>query len=187
MSNTVDKLLKLMKTKAPSILFTVTSEHDYDCEQLWYAPDVEYVIVTVKASCIVNGEILEESDCIGGIDKQVHSDDYGTINDYADSLFVTAITNLRKLTTPLSFELTSQLDNALESIKTLSTDRLLDALKRARILLDIVTIGQVIDSDNKVITASGLNPWCVNEGASRNDKINLNWLDTIIKDFDYER
>jgi hypothetical protein len=38
------------------------------------------------------------------------------------------------------------------------------ALERARILVGILTVGQVIRAGDRAISAAGLNPWCLNEG-----------------------
>lgn len=58
-------------------------------------------------------------------------------------------------------------------------------LKRARALLGLVTIGQVMESGRASIEAAGLSPYCVNEGqAQKSDRIPLWWLDHLITEFE---
>lgn len=49
----------------------------------------------------------------------------------------------------------------------------LEQLERIRALLPLlrkITIRQVLDSGDEVISATGLNPWCVNEGRAQGDE-----------------
>jgi hypothetical protein len=58
----------------------------------------------------------------------------------------------------------------------------LAALERCLPLLRLLTIGQVIAGGDKAIDASGLNPWCLNEGrAEAGDRLNLWWLECAIE------
>lgn len=57
-------------------------------------------------------------------------------------------------------------------------ERLKAIIARARPLVALVTVGMVINSDDNTIQASGLNPWCLNEGtAQREDKLSTWWME----------
>lgn len=43
-------------------------------------------------------------------------------------------------------------------------DALVAALEEARVLVGLLTVRQVIEAGDEAIMASGLNPWCMNEG-----------------------
>ena len=58
-------------------------------------------------------------------------------------------------------------------------------LKRAKILIEIISVKQVLESDNDIIFASGINPWCVNEGtATGYEKISTYFIDNMIKEIE---
>lgn len=46
----------------------------------------------------------------------------------------------------------------------------LAALERARPLVALLTVRQVIEAGDDAIAAAGLNPWCMNEGLARGDE-----------------
>jgi hypothetical protein len=49
----------------------------------------------------------------------------------------------------------------------------IETLERIRALLPLlrkITIRQVLDSGDEVISASGLDPWCINEGRATGDE-----------------
>lgn len=48
--------------------------------------------------------------------------------------------------------------------------KLLEALERARPLVALLTVRQVIEAGDDAIAAAGLNPWCMNEGLARGDE-----------------
>ena len=51
-------------------------------------------------------------------------------------------------------------------------------LDRARPLVALLTVRQVIQGGDDVIAASGLNPWCINEGRATGDEpISAWWLE----------
>lgn len=59
---------------------------------------------------------------------------------------------------------------------------ILDVLRRAKVLVGLVGIGAILDAGDAAIDASGLNPWCVNEGrATREDKTSTWWIDGAIE------
>ncbi len=67
-----------------------------------------------------------------------------------------------------------------ESLWIENRDELLEELERARTLLRLITVRQVIESDLKTINAAGLNPYCINEGrATGNDRIDTSFMDDI--------
>jgi hypothetical protein len=47
---------------------------------------------------------------------------------------------------------------------------LLEALKRAVVLAELVTIRQIIQAGDHAIKAAKLNPWCINEGLATGDE-----------------
>lgn len=50
------------------------------------------------------------------------------------------------------------------------------ALERANVLLRLLTVGQILQGGEDAIEASGINPWCVNEGrADRDDRWSPPW------------
>lgn len=52
-----------------------------------------------------------------------------------------------------------------------------EQMERIKTLLSLITVGQVIDAGPAAIDASGLNPWCLNEGRGRReDRLNLWWV-----------
>ena len=53
--------------------------------------------------------------------------------------------------------------------------QLVDELKKAQILLRLLTVQQVIESGGPFIEASGLNPWCLNEGLSTGNERLSTW------------
>lgn len=57
----------------------------------------------------------------------------------------------------------------------------LDALRRARVLVRPLTVRDALRSD-RAIEAAGLNPWCVNEGrATGDERLDLFWLGHAIE------
>jgi hypothetical protein len=55
-------------------------------------------------------------------------------------------------------------------------------LERARTLLSLLTIRQVIEAGDEAINAVGLNPYAMNEGrATGEEGINTYWFDDAIK------
>lgn len=51
------------------------------------------------------------------------------------------------------------------------------AVARCRPLLALLTVRQVIEGGDDAIQASGLNPWCINEGrATGDERIDPWWL-----------
>lgn len=57
----------------------------------------------------------------------------------------------------------------------------LSALRRAQTLAGLVTIRQIFDAGNDAINASGLNPYCMNEGLASGDETITPWfLDVAI-------
>lgn len=56
-------------------------------------------------------------------------------------------------------------------------ERLTGLVARARPLVSLLTVRQVIESNDEAICASGLNPWCMNEGLANGDEsIGAWWL-----------
>lgn len=51
-----------------------------------------------------------------------------------------------------------------------------EAFVRLKPLLRMWTIGEVIKAGDAAIEATGLNPWCIAEGADPNQPIDLWWL-----------
>ena len=49
------------------------------------------------------------------------------------------------------------------------TDRAPEALKRAAVLVPLLTVGQVFAAGTDAIEAAGLDPWCMNEGLADKD------------------
>lgn len=61
--------------------------------------------------------------------------------------------------------------------------RLEDALRRADLLVQLVTVRQVIDSGNSAIEAAGLDPWCINEGKATGDEhLSPYWIDAALNE-----
>ena len=60
-------------------------------------------------------------------------------------------------------------------------DELVTALKRARELVRLVTVRQVIGGGDKAIEAAGLNPWCINEGADLDDTLDTWRIDAALE------
>lgn len=59
--------------------------------------------------------------------------------------------------------------------------QMLEALKKAKELVKLITVRQVIDGGNAAIDASGLNPWCINEGlAYGNEPIDISFITAAI-------
>ncbi len=57
-------------------------------------------------------------------------------------------------------------------------ERLRTAVARARPLVALVTVRQVIEAGDREIDAAGLNPWCINEGlATGDEKISTWWME----------
>ena len=57
------------------------------------------------------------------------------------------------------------------------------ALERAKILIGLLTVEQVISAGDEFISASGLNPWCLNEGlAAGDEKISTAFINFAIQD-----
>lgn len=55
------------------------------------------------------------------------------------------------------------------------------AVARARPLVALLTVRQVIEAGGEALEASGLNPWCVNEGlAQGGERLDPWWLDAGI-------
>lgn len=64
---------------------------------------------------------------------------------------------------------------------TSKVKELVEAAKRAQVLLRAVTVRRVLEAGSDVIEASGLNPWCVNEGrADGSESIGTWWLESAI-------
>ena len=60
-------------------------------------------------------------------------------------------------------------------------ERLREALERADKLVGLVTIKQVLDGGDAAISASGINPWCVNEGlADGSEHIGTDFIDRAL-------
>lgn len=58
---------------------------------------------------------------------------------------------------------------------------LLAELKRARTLVSLLTVRQVIEAGDDAISAAGLNPWCLNEGlAEGHEQIGCSRIDAAI-------
>lgn len=54
-------------------------------------------------------------------------------------------------------------------------------LKRCRVLVDLLTVRQVMDAGDAAIEAAGLNPWCLNEGlATGEEHIDAWWIGAAI-------
>lgn len=61
-------------------------------------------------------------------------------------------------------------------------DEMLAALERANVLAKLVTVRQAIESGDEAIEASGLNPWCMNEGlADGYEKIGFYAVDLLLE------
>ena len=59
--------------------------------------------------------------------------------------------------------------------------RLRDALKRAKELVCLVTVKQVLEAGDAAINAAGLNPWCINEGlADGTEYIQTDFIDRAL-------
>lgn len=72
----------------------------------------------------------------------------------------------------------------LDSIvnKTNSHDALVAALKRAKAVMKPKTIREIIQSGDDCISASGLNPYCMNEGlASGDEDFDCDFIDEALK------
>jgi hypothetical protein len=53
-----------------------------------------------------------------------------------------------------------------------------EVLARAKVLIRLLTVQQVFDAGTPAITASGLNPWCMNEGlATGRELLSTWWMD----------
>lgn len=59
-------------------------------------------------------------------------------------------------------------------------DELVEALKKAQTLVSLLTVGQVIDAGDEAINAAGFNPWCLNEGAEKNEQISTHFIDATL-------
>lgn len=71
------------------------------------------------------------------------------------------------------------LEAALSECNRLRTEnkRLRAALKRAEVLVGLVTVRQAIHAGNDAIEAAGLNPWAMNEGlATGDERVSTWWL-----------
>ena len=64
------------------------------------------------------------------------------------------------------------------------SDEVETALRRAEVLVPLLTVRQVIEAGGGAIAAAGLNPWCINEGrATGDERIGQQWwLTAAIKD-----
>ena len=52
-----------------------------------------------------------------------------------------------------------------------------EALERARVLVSLLTVRQVIAAGDDACDAAGLNPWCINEGLATGDEnIATHWM-----------
>jgi hypothetical protein len=60
-----------------------------------------------------------------------------------------------------------------ECVNCANLQREIDKLKT---LARLVTVNQVFAAGNDAINASGLNPWCINEGRATGEET-LHWLD----------
>jgi hypothetical protein len=73
-----------------------------------------------------------------------------------------------------------------ESSEKMMSDTI-ETLERIRALLPLlrkITISQVLDSGDEVISAAGLNPWCVKEGRATSDERAISdWRYTEMRDF----
>lgn len=59
--------------------------------------------------------------------------------------------------------------------------RLREALARCQPLVALLTVRQVIQGGDDAIEASGLNPWCINEGrATGDERIGTWWVDAAL-------
>lgn len=55
-----------------------------------------------------------------------------------------------------------------------------EAYDRAKMLLRLVTVGQVVAAGDAAISASGVNPWAMNEGLAEKDSpISTHWFDVV--------
>jgi hypothetical protein len=59
---------------------------------------------------------------------------------------------------------------------------IIETLKRAQKLVPLLTVRQVINAGDHAIEASGLNPYCLNEGQAIGDEyISSWWIDWAIE------
>lgn len=61
-------------------------------------------------------------------------------------------------------------------------DRLRAILRRAQVLVGLITVRQVINAGNDAIEAADLNPYAMNEGLATGDEhINTWWMDSVVQ------
>jgi hypothetical protein len=53
---------------------------------------------------------------------------------------------------------------------TQQNTELLAVLKRAKVLVELLTVRRVMDAGDEAIDAAGLNPWCLNEGLATGEE-----------------
>ena len=64
-------------------------------------------------------------------------------------------------------------------------DGMREALRRCLPLLSLVTVRQALDGGDRAVSASGLNPWCMNEGgATGREAIGTWWAEAALADAD---
>ena len=64
------------------------------------------------------------------------------------------------------------------------SDEVETALRRAEVLVPLLTVRQVIEAGTEAIEAAGLNPWCIAEGRATGDERigKVWWLTEAIED-----
>ena len=59
--------------------------------------------------------------------------------------------------------------------------QLVAALSRCEALVHLLTVRQVVSEGGKALEASGLNPWCLNEGlATGDERLSTWWIDAAL-------
>ncbi len=62
--------------------------------------------------------------------------------------------------------------------------QMVEELQRARVLLQVLTVRDIIRAGDEAIEASGLNPWCVNEGADPNARFDPWRISALLRQVD---